>query len=119
ALFDAADPNNVTAARNDTTVPSQSLFLLNSRFIREQSRHFAELLLKDDKASDDQRYERAHLRAFGRGPSAQELAQSRQFVEAYAQASAAQARPEAERRLAAWQSFCQTLFCSNEFLYVE
>jgi hypothetical protein len=34
-------------------------------------------------------------------------------------ATAAQARPEPERRLSAWQSYCQTLFCANEFLYLE
>ena len=55
ALFDAADPNGVTAVRNDTTVPSQSLFLLNSPFVREQARHFAERLLADDEATDDER----------------------------------------------------------------
>ncbi len=119
ALFDGADPNNVTAIRNDTTVPSQSLFLLNSRFIREQSRHFAQTLLADDKASDEQCCERAHLKALGRGPSADEQAQWRQFLEGYMQSTAAQARPAADRRLSAWQSYCQTLFCSNEFLYLE
>jgi hypothetical protein len=119
ALFDGADPNNVTAVRNDTTVPSQSLFLLNSRFLREQSRDFAQMLLADDKASDEQRCLQAHQKAFGRNPSADELARLKQFIEAYMQATAAQARPEAERRLSAWQSYCQTLFCANEFLYVE
>lgn len=119
ALFDGADPNNVTATRNDTTVPSQSLFLLNSRFIREQSRHFAQTLLADDKASDDERCRRAHLRALGREPSTDEQALLRRFLDAYLQETAAQARPEAERRLSAWQSYCQSLFCANEFLYLE
>ena len=27
--------------------------------------------------------------------------------------------PSVRRRLSAWQSYCQTLFCANEFLYVE
>lgn len=119
ALFDGADPNNVTAVRNDTTVPSQSLFLLNSRFIREQSQQFAQALLADDKASDEQRCERAHLKTFGRGSSPDEQALLKQFIDAYMQSTAAQARPAAERRLSAWQSYCQTLLCANEFLYVE
>jgi hypothetical protein len=119
ALFDAADPNNVTAVRNDTTVPSQSLFLLNSRFIREQSQHFAKTLLADDKATDDARCDRAHMLALGRPASAEEHAVAGQFVDAYLKTTIAQARPESERRLSAWQSYCQTLFCANEFLYVE
>ncbi len=119
ALFDGADPNNVTAVRNDTTVPSQSLFLLNSRFIREQSQQFAKALLADERANDSARCERAHQLALGRSatPDEQQLAQ--QFLDAYLKTTIAQARPEAERRLSAWQDYCQTLFCANEFLYVE
>ena len=119
ALFDAADPNGVTAVRNDTTVPSQSLFLLNSPFVREQARHFAERLLAEAGATDDGRIERAHLAAFGRPATPSETSDSRDFLAAYLKAGAAQPRPDSQLRLAAWQSFCQSLLCSNEFLYVE
>ncbi|MBC7821513.1 MAG: DUF1553 domain-containing protein [Planctomycetaceae bacterium] len=119
ALFDAADPNGVTALRNDTTVPSQSLFLLNSPFLREQSRHLAQRLLSDDKATDEQRLHRVHELVFGRPLTANELAQARTFLDAYMLAQAAQARPEADRKLFAWQSYCQALLCQNEFLYLE
>ncbi len=124
ALFDAADPNGVTAQRNETTVASQSLFLLNSPFVRNQSRAFAERLPADVQHSDEQRIEAAHRLAFGRAPTSAETAESLEFLQAYflqayLLSSAAQARPEEERRLSAWQSFCQTLLCSNEFLYVD
>ena len=119
SLFDAADPNGVTTLRNETTVPSQSLFLLNSPLVREQSRQLAQRLLSDDKATDEQRLMRLHELAFGRPLTANELAQARTFLDAYLTASAAQARPEADRRLIAWQSYCQALFCQNEFLYLE
>jgi hypothetical protein len=119
ALFDAADPNGVTAVRNDTTVPSQSLFLLNSPLVREQARCFAERLLAAGELTDDQRIERAHATAFGRPPTRRELSDSRDFLAAYSGAEAAQARPKPDRRLSAWQSLCQSLMCSNEFLYVE
>jgi mono/diheme cytochrome c family protein len=119
ALFDGADPNGVTAVRNETTVPSQSLFMLNSRLAREQSRRFAERLLADEKATHVERVRRAHELALGRTPSQEESADALAFVEAYLAAQAAQARPEAERRVSAWQSYCQALFCENEFLYCE
>ena len=119
SLFDAADPNGVTAVRNDTTVASQSLFLLNSPFVREQARRFAERLLADGGLTDDERIERAHLTAFGRLPTPGETSDARDFLAAYLSARAAQARPEPDGRLSAWQSFCQSLLCSNEFLYVE
>jgi hypothetical protein len=119
ALFDAADPNGVTAVRNETTVASQSLFLLNSPFVREQAKQFAQRLLGDDKLSDEQRIERAHRIAFGRKPSADEVTQSREFLASYLASPAAQVRPEAERALSAWQSLCQVLLCDNEFMYVD
>ncbi len=119
ALFDAADPNGVTAVRNETTVASQSLFLLNSPFVREQAKQFAQRLLAEEKLTDEQRIERAHGLALGRKPSLGELAQAREYLSAYLNAQAAQARPEAERRLSAWQSYCQLLLCENEFLYLE
>ena len=119
ALFDAADPNSVTAVRNDTTVPSQSLFMLNSPFIREQARAFAGRLLADDHASEELRLRRAHELALGRPPSVNELADAREFLNAYQSSPAALKRPERERRISAWQSYCQALFCENEFLYCE
>ncbi len=119
ALFDAADPNGVTAQRNETTVASQSLFLLNSPFVRDQSRAFAERLLADKSLSDPQRIEQAHRFAFGRTASADEQTQATEFLVAYLKTPSIQSRPEPERRLAAWQSYCQSLLCANEFLYVE
>ena len=119
ALFDGADPNGVAAMRNETTVPSQSLFLLNSRLVREQARHFAERLLNDEKAADADRVRKAHELALGRPPSQAEAADALAFIDQYLAAQAAQARPAAERRLSAWQSYCQALFCQNEFLYCE
>ncbi len=120
ALFDAADPNGVTAQRNETTVASQSLFLLNSPFVRDQSRAFAERLLSSDKSqTDSQRVDQAHRLAFGRIASADEQAQATEFLVAYLNAPSIQSRPEPERQLAAWQSYCQSLLCANEFLYVE
>jgi hypothetical protein len=119
ALFDAADPNGVAAERNETTVPSQSLFLLNSPFVREQARALAERVLSDRSLSDSQCIERAHHLVLGRAPSAEEQAQASEFLAAYLTAPPIQARPEEARRLAAWQSYCQTLLCANEFLYLE
>jgi hypothetical protein len=119
AIFDAADPNGVTPRRNDTTVPSQALLMMNSPFVRDQASHLAKRLVADEKLSDDERIRRAYEYTLGRLPSTDELTETHEFLRAYLAAPAVQARPEAERRAAAWQSFCQTLLCSNEFLYVE
>lgn len=119
ALFDAADPNGVTSLRNETTVASQSLFLLNNPFVREQAREFAQHLLAQSQLTDSERLSLAYSSAFGRDPTPEELTDATDFLAAYQMAQAAQARPEADRKLTAWQSLCQSLLCSNEFLYVD
>ena len=119
ALFDAADPNGVTAERNETTVASQALFLLNSPFVREQSRALAERLLADNSLTDAQRIERVHHWVLGRAPSADEQAQAGEFLAAYLQSRSLQDRADPARQLAAWQSYCQSLLCASEFLYLE
>jgi len=119
ALFDAADPNSTTSTRTETTVPSQSLFLLNAPLVREVSLAFAQRTLALDAAGDEERLRAAHLAAFGREGTSEEVAAAKAFLSAYMAAPAAQKLAEPERRLAAWQSYCQTLLCSNEFLYVE
>ncbi|MFN0053086.1 MAG: DUF1549 and DUF1553 domain-containing protein [Planctomycetales bacterium] len=119
ALFDAADPNGVTSERNDTTVSSQSLFLMNNSFVREQALALAQRLLDDQKMTDDERVKQLHLLTLGRSPSPDEIAESLEYVARYSAAPATRTRPEHEWRLTAWQSLCQSLLCSNEFLYVD
>src|SRR5262249_58222347 len=52
SLFDAADPNALSAVRNDTTVPAQALYLLNNPFVRAQARRFAHSLMPDPTPND-------------------------------------------------------------------
>jgi cytochrome c553 len=118
ALFDGADPNGVTAVRNDTTVASQALFLLNHPFVRDRSRHFAGRLLADP-AADADRVKTAYRLALGGEPEAAEVSAVAAFLAAYQGRAAAKGRKPDEARRTAWQSFCQTLFCRNEFLYVD
>jgi cytochrome c553 len=119
ALFDAADPNGVTAARNETTVPSQTMFLLNSPLVRDQAMHLARLLAVDATKGDADRVRLAYLRAVGRPPTAEEVVEARDFLKGYVAEARRLGRPEHEARAAAWRSFCQMLLCSNEFLYVD
>jgi hypothetical protein len=119
ALFDAADPNGVTTIRNDTTVPSQALFLLNHPIVREQSLHFARSLLADPGAKDEERVNSAFSQALSRAPTAAETQDAVAFLHEYTSRARSKGRSENDSRLAAWQSYCQMLFCSNEFLYVE
>jgi cytochrome c553 len=119
ALFDGADPNGVTANRNDTTVASQALFLLNNPFVRDQAQHLAKRLLADSKATTAERLALGFRLALGRDIQTEELKDIVAFLGRYEKLAVEKRRTPAEARLAAWQSFCQTLLCRNEFLYVE
>jgi hypothetical protein len=118
ALFDAADPNGVSAARNDTTVPAQALFMLNNPFVRAQALHFAKSLLKE-AADEAGQVRSAYLRALGRPPTKAEISEAREYLDLYARRAKAAGRSDGDARLAAWQSYGQMLFCLNEFLYVD
>jgi Protein of unknown function (DUF1553)/Protein of unknown function (DUF1549)/Planctomycete cytochrome C len=119
ALFDAADPNTVTTARDDTTVPSQSLYLMNSSFVRDQSRRLGNRLLEDNRLDDPARIGQATLRCLGRAASHAETTATLAYLERFAKELETTGTSPAEARRGAWQSFCQVLFCSNEFLYVD
>ena len=109
----------VTTSRNETTVASQGLFLLNHPLVRDLAKAFAQRLLSDAEMSDEQRIELAHRSTFGRSATAVEKAETVTFLKAFIQSPTLAGKPVAEQRLAAWQAFCQSLLCSNEFLYVE
>ena len=124
ALFDAADPNGVTAVRNETTVAPQSLFLMNNPLVRDSALALAQQLIALSPADGDgtdevPRIQAAHRRVLGRVATADELAEGREFLAAAQALSADPVAEPAALRLAAWQSYCQALLCSNEFLYVE
>ena len=117
SLFDAADPNGIVARRNDTTVPSQSLFLLNHPFVLENSRALATRILSSPAADDTARIALAYRLAVGRSPRPVEVKRVSEFLAAEV-AGETKGTPE-EKRLVAWTGFAQTLFCRNEFLYLK
>ena len=116
---DAADANAVTSERTDTTVPSQSLFMMNSSFVREQSRHVARRLMEGAIPNDEARVNYVTVCCLGRPSSRSEVESGIEFVNRFSSELAQSGTVHEEARLSAWQSYCQVLFCSNEFLYIE
>jgi hypothetical protein len=115
-LFDAPTIVSSCPVRGTSTVPLQSLALLNSRFVRARAVAFASLVRKPPAASTGSEERepicRVMARAFGRKPTAAESAASLQFLSKQAALYSAKDDP-------AWRDFCQMLFASNAFLYVE
>ena len=119
--FDFGDGTSVNAKRASTTVAPQSLFLLNSPLVRKSSEAFARSLLhrNPSPSGDPQRVQAAYQRVFGRAASPEEGFRAASYVSRYEAALIAREPDAAKRRLRSWQSLCQALFASNEFLYVD
>ena len=113
-VFDAPSVAVVCTARPSSTVPLQSLALLNSDFAVARAEAFARRLLSETDGSSVAVVRRAWRLAIGRDPTEKEAAVAADFLESqrtqYAGAAAA--------RWAA-ADFCQMLLSSNAFLYVE
>jgi hypothetical protein len=114
-LFDAPKIVTNCSFRNTSTVPLQSLALLNSDFIRERSGGLARRVLT--AAGDDLDLFIAHAFriACGRAPQARELEASKRFIDA--QRAIYGADPSSLPL--ARNDFCQMLLASNAFLYVD
>lgn len=106
ALFDGADPNASTAARQTTTVPTQALYFLNDPFFHSQAKHFAAsgMMLPDE----DARLARAFRVLFQREPSAAEREEGNRFLASYP------AAPDEK-----WSAYARVLIASNEFIHID
>jgi len=83
AAFDPVSQTLVTGQRDETTVPTQALFMLNSPFVREQSLFLASDLLRDTRITETQRIRRAFERIVARNPTPAEIDKVKLFLERY------------------------------------
>ncbi|MHC5544299.1 DUF1553 domain-containing protein, partial [Singulisphaera rosea] len=111
-LFDFPDPNITSDKRNQTTVPQQQLFVLNSPFVVEQARALAARL--QEEADDDARIRRAYLLLYGRPADGDEVEMGRAYL-----ASADEPGEAPAGRQTRWQRYAQALLGSNEVLYLN
>jgi len=81
--FDPVEQTLVTGSRDATTVPGQSLFLLNSPFVRKQSLALADRLLARAGPTDADRITTAYRLTLGRPPSGAEIDRARAFLGEY------------------------------------
>ncbi len=114
-LFDAPSIVGSCGTRTTSTVPLQSLALLNSEFARLRARAFARRLEREAGPDAGRRLALAFRLACGRGPTAEEAAAAARFLAAQAKVYAGQ-KDGAERT---WADLCQMVLASNAFLYVD
>jgi hypothetical protein len=128
-LFDFAAPDRPVAARAETTVPAQALFLLNSPWMVRHAERLAERVAAESgssAAAEPESVRRLYLLAFSRPPSPSEAARALAYLEAPEEllpprppkpGAPAPASPDPRR--ARWISFCQLLLASSEFRFLR
>jgi len=104
ALFDMTSGNIVTGQRPQTTVPAQSLYLMNSPYVLKAAEFAAKRLLTDRPKSELHRVKLAYERIFNRPPTDSEVEAALKFVKS---------NPDATQ---GWAALCQSLWASHEFL---
>jgi hypothetical protein len=115
SLFDGADPNATTPERQETTVPTQALYVLNSSFFHDQSAHFADQILAEPDLAA--RLDLAFRLALQRSPTTADRARARQFLADYS--IVLSDSPAPRRPGLAWAALARVLLGSNEFIYLD
>ena len=114
AVFDAPTIVFNSVQRPVSTMPLQALALFNSEFVLERAKNFA-TRLERSHTDESARLRAAYEMTWGREPDDLELKIAAEFLET----QAAEYQTQSDARQRAWIDFCQMLFASNEFLYIE
>ena len=117
--FDFPDPTMPTGSRNATVVAPQALLMMNDGLVMDSADHLATLLL-NETLDNVRRVEIAYKRALGRLPTKSESERTLAFISELTSAALVDAASvEANAEHSAWSIFCQSLFASNEFIYLR
>jgi hypothetical protein len=120
-VFDFPDASLVSGERDSTNVPGQSLFLMNNPQVLALADAFAQRIAAHE-GDGPQRLAYAYELVFARPPTASEMEAIRRFWQEFPrQATAGRSTREAQEqaRSAALSAFCQGLFASAEFRYLN
>ena len=110
--FDVPDAMQSRGVREQTTVATQALLLLNNKFVRDQAKHFAARVLEAVRSSGSKEgeqdmkaiVEQAYWLAFSRNPTVDEITLGVELLSREGQNV---------------ENFCHILFTLNEFAYVD
>ena len=118
AQFDFPDPTMPTGHRNSTVIAPQALLMMNAELVIDSAAELARQLL-EYSISDAERITLVYETTLGRPPVQSEADRAFAFLhDMTADAkSATGLDPEESRK--AWALLCQSLFASNEFMYVR
>ena len=114
-VFDAPSIVFNCTVRPRTTVPLQSLKLLNSTFARARATGLARRVRPSAEVNDEVAMNNAFRVVWGRLPADPELESARKFL----REQPAEYAGQADAVDATWTDFCQMLLASSAFLYIN
>ena len=118
-VFDFAEPSLVVASRDTTNVPSQALYMMNNDFVRAQSAAMAKRILATT-LDYQSRLNLAYHLTLGRPATDAERKRADQYLLSEARALVPLKDGNKDSAgLLAWATFCQALFASAEFRYLN
>lgn len=113
--FDFPNPFSTKGKRDITNVPAQSLALMNDKLIYEQSKIWAQRILKEmPKATPLDRFKRMFAEALGRPPASHELTILMDSLPELMQLHGGN-----PNSLELWHDLCHGLFSMNDFIYLR
>jgi hypothetical protein len=104
-------PFTTIGRRNQSNVPAQALTLLNNPLVIQEARLWAKRELAEPGRAPAQRVTRMYVRAFGREPMPEELADALEFLKE-------QGREYGAEDDRAWADLAHVLFNVKEFILV-
>ncbi len=132
--FDFANPDMTTGERVLTTVPQQSLFMMNSPFVATQVRNLVQRKDFPLNGSDEDRIRFIFATTFQRSPSSEELDLARRFIAAETQSAVEskalvttnagsgglrKANAAVPQTLSPWERYAQVVLLMNELMFVR
>ena len=132
--FDFASPDVSSAMRFNTTVPQQSLFMMNSPFVVEQAKALAARPEVAAATTLEARVTVLYRLLYQRAPAHEEIAAAESFMRGVEQLRQASAGPESQtgvrtaalkegqapsKALSPLEEYVQTLLLTNELMFVD
>ena len=135
--FDGADMNNTCPRRAVTTIAPQALALFNGDFSREESRYFADRVVREAGEETSRQIDRAYQIALIRLPSPAQKKLALDFIRQQTERHLNDGRPDGSAQVrtaatnepsaealrkaqhAALADLCHVLINTNEFIYLD
>lgn len=115
--FDAPVPLSTTGRRNRSNVPAQALIMMNSPFVNQQAKVWAERLTKK-KQTIQARVETIYLEGLGRPPLESEIDKAIEFLTSLANDLEIK-EADASGSVELWQEYCHIVFNLKEFIFLN